>query len=250
MYRRTLLIQNQIRSTTSGIEFDDTLDLALAETISDDSPLPEDSVSGTVIQDLNYLRSAVRDIKGSPTAISWNDQVIDNSTFVTLSGARGSLNNLHLFTGSSGDLDFSPDYDTLGGDPPTFVSQGDPLNVAIEKLDAGLVSVSGSVAPTEITKQRHVRVNSHLDADTTIDLSDLLAGDPNWISEGDTITWSNATDFVENVSVFVNGVLMHPGQDSLAQSDVYFVGTPDQMAFGFKIKKGETMQVWKFPPGP
>lgn len=250
MGRRTLLIQNQIRSTTSGIEFDDELDLSFAEVISDESPLPEDSVSGTVLQDLNYLRTAVRDIKGNPVEIGWNDQVVGNATFITLSGARGSLSSLQAFTGSTGDSDTAPDYDTLGGPAPVFISQGDPLNVAIEKLDASLVIISGSITPSEISKQTHIRINGNLDADTAIDLSDLIAGDPNWTSTGDSITWSSASDFVENVSVFVNGTLMLPGVDINANLDVYFVGTPDQLAFGFKIKKNESLQIWRFPPAP
>jgi hypothetical protein len=250
MGRRTLLIQNQIRSTTSGIEFDDELDLSFAEVVSDESPLPEDSVSGTVIQDLNYLRTAVRDIKGNPIEIGWNDQVVGNATFITLSGARGALSSLQLFTGSTGDLDVTPDYDTLGGAPPVFISQGDPLNVAIEKLDANLAAISGSITPSEISKQTHIRLNGSLAADTTIDLSVLIAGDPDWTSTGDAITWNSATDFVENVSVFVNGTLMLPGVDINANRDVYFVGTPDQLAFGFKIKKNESLQIWRFPATP
>jgi hypothetical protein len=247
MGRRTLVLQNQIRSTTSGIEYDDTLDLAFAESITNESPLPDDTASGTLIYDLNFLRTAVRDIKGSVSALNWNDQVVDNANMTTLSGARGSLNNIHTFTGSTGDGDSAPDYDTLGGPAPIFVSQGDAINVAIEKLDAGLATVSGSLTG-EIAKQRHIRTGGQVGADTTLDLSDLIAGQAGWTSEGDTLTWTSATDFVENVSVFVNGVLQLPGENIGAGRDVYHIGTPDQMAFSYKIRSNDVIQIWQFPP--
>jgi len=54
-----------MRSTTSGIEFDDDLTLGdVAEDIVNLSTLGPTEVSGTLIQDLNYLRSVERDIKG------------------------------------------------------------------------------------------------------------------------------------------------------------------------------------------
>jgi hypothetical protein len=247
MGRRTLVLQNQVRSTTSGIEYDDTLDLAFAESITNESPLPDDTASGTLIYDLNFLRTAVRDIKGSVTELNWFDGVVDNANMTTLSGARGSLNNIHTFTGSTGDLDSSPDYDTLGGPAPVFVSQGDSINVAIEKLDAGLSTVSGSLTG-EIAKQRHIRTGGQVAADTTLDLSDLIAGQAGWTSEGDGLTWVSSVDFVENVSVFVNGVLQLPGENIGADRDVYHVATPDQMAFSYKIRSSDVIQIWQFPP--
>jgi len=197
--------------------------------------------------DLNYLRTAVRDIKGTVSELNWNDQVVDDANMVTLSGARGSLNNLHTFTGSTGDLDSSPDYDTLGGAPPIYISQGDAINVALEKLDAGLATVSGSLTG-EIAKQRHIRTGGQVAADTTIDLSDLIGGQAGWDSEGDNLAWISASDFVENISVFVNGVLMLPGENIGADRDVYHIGTPDQMAFSFKVRSNDVIQVWQFPP--
>jgi len=252
MSRRTLVLQNQIRSTTSGIEWDDTLDLTAAETIINEGPLQDPlSISGTLIWDLNFLRTAVRDIKGSISEVNWFDGVVgddgDAGTFTTLSGARGNFNALYTYIGASGDLDTLPDYDTLGGPAPIFISNGDPLNVAIEKLDEALATVSGSQAG-EIQKQRHIRTGGQVAQNTTLDLSDLISGAAGWTSEGDTITWISATDFVENISVFVNGVLMLNGTGAGDDRDVYHVGTPDQIAFEFKIKKNDIVQIWKFPP--
>jgi hypothetical protein len=242
-----MVLQDQIRSTTSGIEYIDTLDLSQAEVIVDESPTGDPVTSGTLISDMNFLRTAVRDIKGSAVEVDWFGQVVDNPAFTTLSGARGSLNNIHTYIGSTDDFDTTPDYDTLGGPAPVFVNQGDPVNVAIEKLDEALATVSGSAAG-EIQKQRHIRDGGNVAKNTTLDLSDLIAGQAGWTSEGDTIIWSDATDFVENVSVFHNGVLMLPGVDANADRDVYHVATPDQLAFEFRIKKNDIIQIWKFPP--
>lgn len=247
MSRRTMVLQDQIRSTTSGIEYIDTLDLAQAETIVEDSPTGDPVTSGTLIADMNFLRTAVRDIKGSPIEVNWFDQAVDNPAYTTLSGARGSLNSIQTYIGAADDFDTTPDYDTQGGPAPVYINQGDPVNVAIEKLDEALVAVSGSQAG-EIAKQRHVRSGGNVAKNTTLDLSDLVAGSAGWDSEGDTITWTDATDFVENVSVFHNGVLMLPGADANADNDVYFVGSPDQLAFEFRLKKRDVIQIWMFPP--
>lgn len=248
MSRRTLALQNQIRSTTSGIEYDDILDLSQAELIVNEGPLGDPlGVSGTIVMDLNYLRTAVRDIKGSPSEVNWFDEAVDSATFATLSGTRGSLNSLQTFLGWTTDLDTSPDYDTLGGPPPFFISSGDAVNVAIEKLDEALVTVSG-LQSGEIAKQRHIRGTGQFPADTTLDLSDLIAGQAGWTSEGDTITWNDDTDFVENVSIFVNGILQLPGINIGANRDVYFIASPDQLAFSYVIRNNDIIQIWKAPP--
>lgn len=237
---RTLLIQNQVRSTTSGIEYDDTLDLLLAESVVNESFLTDPTqVSGTLIMDLNFLRTAVRDIKGDSPSFSWNDPTGSTAGLVTLSGARGSLDNLHTFVGSAGDLDSTPIYTSS-----VFVTQSGSLEQAIGELDAALTTVSGSQAG-EIAKAKLIRTGGNFLADTTLDLSSLGAG---WVLSGDSISWDDGTDFVENVSVFVNGMLQLPGIDSSADNDVYFVAAPSQLAFEYNIRKNDVIQIWKFPP--
>ncbi|MBD3260971.1 MAG: hypothetical protein GF334_04715 [Candidatus Altiarchaeales archaeon] len=237
---RTLVVQNQVRSTTSGIEYDDTLDLGFAENIVNDAFLNDPTqVSGTLVMDLNYLRTALRDIKGESPDFNWFDPTASTPGLITLSGARGSLDNLHSFVGSSGDLDVFPIYSST-----VFVTQNGSLEQAVGELDSALSTVSGSQAG-EIAKVKLIRTGGNFGADTAVDLSSPGAG---WTVSGDTIVWTDATDFVENVSVFVNGILQLPGADSSADNDVYFVGTPDQLAFEFNIKKNDVIQVWKFPP--
>jgi len=240
MSPRTLAIQNQMRSTTSGIEYDDTMNLALAEEIINEAFISDPTqVSGTLIMDLNFLRTAVRDIKGASPTYNWFDPVVATSGLITLAGARLEISNLQTYTGSDGDGDTTPDYSST-----VYVTQNGSLEQAIGELDAALVAVSGSQSG-QIAKAKLIRTGGQVPKDTTIDISTPGAG---WTVTGDTIVWTDATDFVENVSVFHNGILQLPGSSSSDDNDVYFVATPDSLAFEFIIRHNDVIQVWKFPP--
>lgn len=240
MSPRTLVVQNQIRSTTSGVEYDDTLDLTLAETLVNEAFLSDPTqVSGTLIMDLNFLRTTVRDIKGESPDFNWFDPAATTPGLITLSGARGAISNVQTFIGSDDDHDTTPDYTST-----VFITQNADLETTISELDAALAAVSGSAAG-EIQKRKLVRTGGNFSEDTTLDLSTPGAG---WNAFGDTIVWNDANDFVENISVFHNGVLQLPASGSGDDNDVYHVASPDQLAFEFKIKKNDVVQVWKFPP--
>ncbi len=237
---RTLAVQNQIRSTTSGVEYDDTLTLALAESIVNEAFLSDPTqVSGTLIMDINFIRTALREMKGDTPDFDWFDPAASTAGLITLSGARLALSSLETFTGSDGDEDQTPDYTST-----IFITQNSDLETTISELDAALASVSGSAAG-EIQKRKLLRTGGQLAADTTVDLSSPDAG---WTVSGDNIVYTSAGDFVEDVSVFVNGLLQLPASGAGDDNDVYFVGTPDELAFEFIIKTNDVVQVWKFPP--
>ncbi len=237
---RTLAVQNQIRSTTSGVEYDDTLTLALAESIVNEAFLSDPTqVSGTLIMDINFIRTALREMKGDTPDFNWFDPSASTAGLITLSGARLALSSLETFVGSDGDEDQTPDYTST-----VFITQNSDLETTISELDAALASVSGSAAG-EIQKRKLLRTGGQLEADTTVDLSSPDAG---WTVSGDNIVFTSAGDFVEDVSVFVNGLLQLPASGSGDDNDVYFVGTPDELAFEFIIKTNDVVQVWKFPP--
>jgi hypothetical protein len=237
MSPRTLAIQNQIRSTTSGVEYDDTLNLALAEVLVNEAFLSDPTqVSGTLVMDLNFLRTTVRDIKGASPFFNWFDPAGSTPGLITLSGARAGISNLQTFTGSNNDDDTTPDYTST-----IFITQNVSLEQAISELDAALVAVSGS---QQISKAKLIRTGSSVVKDTTIDISTPGAG---WTVTGDTIVWTDAADFVENVSVFHNGILQLPASSAVDNNDVYFVSTPDSLAFEFNIRTNDVIQVWKFP---
>jgi hypothetical protein len=139
---RTLEVQNQIRSTTSGVEYDDTLDLSFAETIVNEAFLSDPTqVSGTLVMDLNFIRTAIRDIKGDTPTFNWFDPAATTGGLITLSGARGAITNLQNFVGSSGDLDLNPIYSST-----CIVTQSGSLEQAIGELDSVLCVVSGVAA--------------------------------------------------------------------------------------------------------
>lgn len=237
---RTLALQNQVRSTTSGIEYDDTLSLALAETLVNEAFLDDPTqVSGTLIMDLNFIRTAIRDMKGDTPDFNWFDPTASTAGLITLSGARLQISTLQTFVGSDGDGDQTPDYSST-----VFITQNSDLETAIGDLDAALSAVSGSQAG-EIQKRKLVRTGGPVDQDTTVDLSTPGVG---WNAFGDTIVFTDANDFVENVSVFYNGVLQLPASGSGDDNDVYMVSTPDSIAFEFDLKTNDIIQVWKFPP--
>lgn len=144
MAPRTLIVQNEMRSTTSGVEYDDTLSLGLAETIVNEAFLTDPTqVSGTLIMDLNFIRTAIRDIKGDTPDFNWFDPSASTAGLITLSGARLSLSSLQTFVGSSGDTDQTPDYSSTN-----YITQNGSLETAIGELDAALLAASGVVDHT------------------------------------------------------------------------------------------------------
>ncbi len=138
---RTLVVQNEIRSTTSGVEYDDTLTLSLAESLVNEAFLTDPTqVSGTLIMDMNFLRTAIRDLKGDTPDFNWFDPAASTAGLITLSGARLALSSLEAFVGSAGDTDQTPDYSST-----TIITQNGSLETAIGELDAALTAASGVV---------------------------------------------------------------------------------------------------------
>lgn len=238
MSPRTLAIQNQIRSTTSGIEYDDTMTLALAETIVNTDFLTDPTqVSGTLIMDLNFLRTAIRDIKGETPLYNWFDPVVTTPGLITLSGARSALTNIQTFIGADNDLDTTPDYTST-----VFVSQNSSLETAISALDAALATVSGNAAGA-VTKRILVRTGGNFAANTSLNTSTPGAG---WSAYGDAISWATANDFVENVSIFYNGQLQLTASGAADNNDVYQLGSPS-IAFEFVVRANDVIQLWRTP---
>jgi len=131
--------QNRIRSTASGTDYDDRLDLSLAETIVNE-PIQADAqnVSGTLIMDMNFLRTTVRDIKGD--SFDWFDPAVNTSGLITLSGAREEISVIQTFTGADADGDLTPDYFST-----CFITQNKDLEFAIGQLDEALCIVTGTI---------------------------------------------------------------------------------------------------------
>lgn len=104
-------------------------------------------------------------------------------------------------------------------------------------------TVTGTVSG-EILKRKLILTTGDVGENTAIDITTPGVA---WNAYGDVITWTDANDFVENVSVFLNGVLQLPASGSSANNDVYNVNPPDELAFEYKLKENDIIQVWKFP---
>ncbi len=244
MSPRTLSLQNQIRSTTSGIEYQDDLTLNLAEDLVNEAFLTDGTqVSGTLIMDLNFLRTAVRDIKGGTPSFNWNDlsSTASTATLIDLSEARTEITNLQDFTGSDGDGDSTPDYDSL-----CFISQNDPLETAVSTLDEQLCIATGTItAGQEVQRRVLVRTGSQIPENTTIDIN---APGEGWTVTGDDIQLTTSGVFIESARVYTNGILQLLGPDDDADNDVYFVGANYDIAFEYKLRRNDVIQIYKFPP--
>jgi len=244
MSPRTLTLQNQIRSTTSGIEYDDTLSLPLAESLVNEAFLTDPTqVSGTLVMDLNFLRTAIRDIKGDTPLYNWYDPADTTPGLITLSGARAEISNLQTFVGSDGDGDTTPDYTSL-----CFISQNDPLETAISTLDFQLCVATGTIqAANEVQKRVLIRTGGTVTANTTINIDTPGAG---WTVFGDDILLTSSGVFVEASKVYTNGFLQLLGPDDAANNDVYRVAANYDIAFEYKISKNDVIQIYKFPSSP
>jgi hypothetical protein len=246
MSPRTLTLQNQIRSTTSGIEYDDTLSLPLAETLVNLAFITDTSqVTGTLVMDLNFLRTAVRDIKGETAFYNWYDEssTLTTSGLMSLSEARREINNLQDFVGSNGDGDATPDYTST-----CFIAQNDPLETAISTLDAQLCIATGTISQSnEIQKRVLIRTGGQILENTSINISTPGAG---WTVYGDDVQITTSGTFVESTSVYTNGVLQLTAPDGAANNDVYWVSTPYTIAFEYKIRTNDVIQIYKFPSIP
>lgn len=246
MSPRTLTLQNQIRSTTSGIEYDDTLSLSLAETLVNEAFLTDPTqVSGTLIMDLNFLRTAVRDIKGDTPTYNWFDpsSTAETATLINLAETRTEINNLQAFVGSDGDGDATPDYTSL-----CFISQNDPLETAISTLDFNLCVATGTIAAAnEVQKRVLIRTGGQVPENTTISIDAPGAG---WTVYGDDIQLTSSGTFIEASKVYTNGILQLLGPDDASNNDVYWVAANYDIAFEYKIKQNDVIQIYKFPSSP
>jgi hypothetical protein len=90
-----------------------------------------------------------------------------------------------------------------------------------------------------------VRTGGHVDANTTIDITNPGTG---WVTFGDPVTISGADEFTELTQVFRNGVIQLTAASASDNHDVYFVAASGSIAFEYKLHTNDVVQVWKFNP--
>ena len=98
-------------------------------------------------------------------------------------------------------------------------------------------------AIADIRRRVLVRTGGNFGADTTLDIGAPGAG---WAVFGDAVTFSGATDFVENTQVFRNGQIQLTGENASSNNDVYFVAPSGSIAFEYHLVENDIIQIWKF----
>lgn len=99
------------------------------------------------------------------------------------------------------------------------------------------------LAPLNILRRTLIRTGGPLEADTIIDIIDPGTG---WVVEGDDITFSTATDFVEQTQVFRGGQMQLTAEGAGDDNDIYFVSASGNLAFETVIQTNDVIQFWKF----
>ena len=95
----------------------------------------------------------------------------------------------------------------------------------------------------EVRRRVLVRTGGNFGANTTLDIGSPGAG---WVAFGDAVTFSGATDFVENTQVFRNGVIQLTGENASSDNDLYFVAPSGSIAFEYHLVENDIIQIWKF----
>lgn len=85
------------------------------------------------------------------------------------------------------------------------------------------------------------RTGGQLAADTPIDIN--VPG-PGWVTSGVDVFFANSSEFVEDKQVFHNGVLQLAAEAAIDDNDVYFVSASGTLAFEYRIKTNDVVQVW------
>lgn len=102
------------------------------------------------------------------------------------------------------------------------------------------------VAGLEETRTKQLtRLSGPFPADTALNVNNP---GPEWELDGETITFSNEQDFLENVKVYRNGQLLDTGQE-LESCDVFpLISGPqsNQIVFKMFIAQNDIIQIWKY----
>lgn len=108
-------------------------------------------------------------------------------------------------------------------------------------------TTSTTTAATGVDIQRRVlvRTGGHVDANTTIDITNPGSG---WATFGDSVTLSGAEEFTDLTQIFRNGVIQLTAASASDNNDVYFVAASGSIAFEYKLHTNDVVQVWKFNP--
>jgi hypothetical protein len=108
---------------------------------------------------------------------------------------------------------------------------------------APTVAGGGAGGPVAVDRQVLIRTGGVFEANTPLN---TLAPGAGWQTFGDIVTFSDATNFIEQTQLYRNGQLLLTATSSTADNDVYFVAASGTIAFESNLHANDVIQVWKF----
>jgi hypothetical protein len=110
------------------------------------------------------------------------------------------------------------------------------VGILVETVDIASAGVAG--IPLRRVLQR---TGGNVAADTPIDIN--VPG-PGWVTSGVDVFFADSSEFVEEKQVFHNGVLQLSAEAAIDDNDVYFVSASGTIAFEYRLKTNDVVQVW------
>jgi len=104
---------------------------------------------------------------------------------------------------------------------------------------------AGAATGVDVLRRFLCRTGGQVPANTAIDINDPGV---DWITIGDEVTFSGASDFVDLTQVYRGGQLLAAAQTASANLDVYFVAASGTIAFEDILHRNDVIQVWRFNP--
>lgn len=106
-------------------------------------------------------------------------------------------------------------------------------------------ATSAAATGVNVARKFLCRTGGQVPSNTAIDINDPGSG---WITIGDEVTFSGASDFVELTQVYRGGQLLAAAETASDNLDVYFVATSGTIAFEDILHRNDVIQVWRFDP--
>ena len=111
------------------------------------------------------------------------------------------------------------------------------VGILVETVD---IDTSGGASGQPLRRVLQ-RTGGQVPADTPIDIN---APGPGWVTSGVDVFFADSSEFIEEKQVFHNGVLQLSAAAAIDDNDVYFVEASGTIAFEYRIKTNDIVQVW------
>ena len=95
----------------------------------------------------------------------------------------------------------------------------------------------------DVDRRILVRTGGNFSANTPLDITSPGTG---WLAFGDDVTFSGASDFVDQTQIYRGGQLLLAAESASDDYDVYFVAVSGTLAFESNVRRHDVIQVWRF----